>query len=180
MFIIFPSLLWGSALQAQVLTTVTLNGSGRFLYSYEIENSTSFDIFQFSLNFSFDQSLIDWNPVDIARGGDVSVPLGDLNTFVDDWQAEVPSLLIAPGSFVQDFKTLSSFGFGDVSPGESLSGYSFTSSYVPEEISYTVFSPSGDSLSGTTLGPSGVLVPEPSSFLLLVSSFLLFARKRAR
>ena len=166
-----------SAACSQVISMVTPNDDDSFTYSYEIVNGGDFPIFQWSLVFPFDELQRDWDPLNVSLGGDVIVPLGDSGTFFDDWEAGAPSILFASGGFAQDFTTLSPLGFGDVLPGESLSGFSFVSSLAPGEVGFTVFGPGGESNSGVVIGPA---IPEPSSLLLLVLFAIqpLFTRRR--
>ena len=65
--VVCSSLLGAMNSQGQVLGTVIPDGEGQFFYSYEIQNSTVFDSFRLSLNLSFDESLEDWDPLDVDR-----------------------------------------------------------------------------------------------------------------
>jgi hypothetical protein len=49
---------------------------------------------------------------------------------------------------------------GDVPPGQSLSGFSFTSHYLPGQVAFLEFSADGTSNGGTTIGPAVLSVPD--------------------
>ena len=70
---------------------------------------------------------------------------------------------------------MGSLGEGDVLIGEILGGFGFISNFKPGFVTATAFSPGGLSSSGVTVGP---VVPEPSSFILLISAGMLFLKRR--
>ncbi len=153
------SLILGSALLAaspsapgEVTGSFILNGDGTITYFYEVNNLTgAFDISLWSLEFDF--LTPDWDTLDTFSGGEVSVP--NSLWFAD---AGIP----VSGASAQDFLSLDPAG--DVLAGAVLAGFSFTSSLPPGRVTYHEFSATGDSVSGTTIGPTAV-VPEASTWV---------------
>ena len=130
-----------------VIGSFNLNGDGTVTYSYEVDNvGGSFDVAAWALEFGFPTP--NWNQVDVFSGGDVTVP--NVNWFAD---AGTPVV----GQSAQDFLALSPAG--DVVVGQSLRGFSFTTTFLPGTITYDEFSATGDSITGTTIGPIST-VPE--------------------
>ena len=158
-----------------VVGFATSNPDGSYTYSFEVTNAGSFDIFQWSLDFDFEAADRDWDPNDVLAGGDVTVPLGDPGDFFDDWQAGA-GIPIA-GLSTQDFLSSDPLGSGDILMGSTLSGFSFTSFLPPGPVTYFEFGPSGQSATGTTIGP---IIPEPSLALLLPLAALTMARRSRR
>lgn len=146
---------------AAVIGSSAANGDGTFTYSYTVDNALGdFDVAGWSLEFGF--ATPDWNQLDVTSGGDVTVP--DLG-----WVADVG--IPASGASAQDFLSLDPSS--DVVVGAALSGFSFTSTFAPGSVVYREFSALGDSVAGTTVGPS--LVPEPNEFLCAVAALALLA-----
>ena len=148
------------------------NGNGTFTYSYIVDNSGgSFDVVDFALDFNFPNAQIDWNQLDVAGGGEVTVANGN-------WIAEAGIPVIGLSS--QDF--LSIAPAGDVQVGSSLSGFSFVSALAPGTVAYFEFGALGESAFGSTVGPAVLAgVPDGSSCLTLLSISLgLVASGRRR
>lgn len=167
--------------RAVVLASVVQNADSTYTYNYTIDNSLgAFDVSFFSLEFDYSIFERDWNPVNLLAGGDVVTPLQDSTNAFDDWQAGdgVP----VTGQFAQDFFAVGPLGQGDVLVGETLSGFSFTSSLGPGQVTVTEFGPLGQSSTGFTTGPVLFVVPEPTTslFLLLTSTTFVWRRKRLR
>jgi len=130
-----------SPTQATVIGSNFLNADGSVTYLYRVDNTDGvFDISAWSLEFGF--SSLDWNPLDAASGGSVSVP--NLN-----WFADVGNPVL--GLSAQDFISLTPRA--DVIAGQALSGFSFTSRFLPGSITYHEFLSDGSSITGTTIGP---------------------------
>jgi hypothetical protein len=141
---------------AEVTGSFILNGDGTITYFYEVSNLTgTFDISLWSLEFDFPTP--DWDTLDTFSGGDVSVP--NSLWFAD---AGIP----VSGASAQDFLSLDPAG--DVLAGTVLAGFSFTSSLPPGPVTYREFSATGDSASGTTVGPTSV-IPEASTWISAVA-----------
>jgi len=131
---------------ATILGTATPNGDGTFTYAYSADNSSgAFDVAIWSLEFGI--PVPDWNPLDTAAGGDVSVPN-------PNWVAGAGIPLL--GQSAQDFISIGD----DVLTGGVLGGFSFKSSYAPGHATYFEYSAGGDSTSGNTIGPALASVPE--------------------
>jgi len=132
---------------AEIIGSFVLNGDGTVTYFYQVDNRGGlFDVAQWSLEF--DLAAPDWNPLDVASGGSVSVP--------DPIWVAGPGIPVL-GQSAQDFLSLDPTG--DVLVGDILGGFSFTSTYLPGVVTYYEFSALGDSVSGTTIGPVPV-IPE--------------------
>lgn len=130
-----------------IIGSDTLNSDGSVTYSYVIDNSTgSFDIAAFSLEFGF--SNADWNQFDVFSGGKVEVANAN-------WFAGAGTPVV--GQSAQDFLALAASA--DVPAGQTLTGFSFTSRFLPGIITYDEFSANGASTTGTTVGPAQA-VPE--------------------
>ncbi len=139
--------------QAGIVGSAVANGDGTVTYSYVVDNSAgAFDVFLWSLNFPF--LTPDWNQLDVLSGGDVHVPNAN-------WFANVG--VPVTGSSAQDFLSLNPAG--DVLVGQSLSGFSFTSHYLPGQIAFLEFSAAGDSDGGTTIGPAFLSLSVPDGGL---------------
>ncbi|HRZ35442.1 MAG TPA: hypothetical protein P5534_03655 [Candidatus Paceibacterota bacterium] len=141
------------------------NGDGTFTYAYTINNTGgTFDVSSWSLAFGFAAALRDWNPLDVASGGDVVVPPG----WVSD--ESIPPV-------GQDFFSINlTPPTSDVGIGTTLGGFSFVSALPPGSVQYLAFGAAGESDAGTTLGP----IPEPQGALALtgvVCGFWLFVRR---
>ncbi len=148
--------LMGFEMKGDILGTVQDNQNGTYTYSYIVDNNTGFDIFAFSLHFDIPAGAIDWNQLDIVGGGDVTVPTGSAPNFETAWIA-APGIPFV-GQSAQDFFAFDLFGAGDVNPGNSLAGFSFTSAFPPTQVVVSLESgPFGDSQVGTTIGP-GLIV----------------------
>lgn len=74
-----------------------------------------------------------------------------------NWFADVG--VPVTGSSAQDFLSLNPAG--DVLAGQSLSGFSFTSHYLPGQIDFLEFSATGASDGGTTIGPAFLSLSVP-------------------
>jgi hypothetical protein len=151
---------------AAVIGSALDNGDGTFTYSFEVDNGLGdFDIAAWSLEFDF--PMLDWDPADIAGGGDVTVP--DPN-----WIAGLG--IPVSGQSAQDFLSLSPDT--DVLVGASLTGFSFTSAHAPGTVIYREFSAFGDSATGSTTGPgprTAPPVPEPGAISTFASGLVLVA-----
>lgn len=154
----------GNLSHAAILSTVINNG-GTWTYQYTVDNSAGgFDVATWSLDLPI---APDWNPLDVAGGGDVTVPSAD-------WLAQAG--LPVAGIAAQDFL---SFPGAEVPAGLMLRGFAFTSAYPPGDVTYYEFDANGTaSGSGTTRGP----IPEPGSLGLAATLGLLAwgAVRRAR
>ena len=136
----------------EITGSFVLNGDGTITYFYQVDNSSGlFDVSQWSLDFDF--AAPDWDPVDTFSGGDVTVP--DLLWIADGGDS-------VSGASAQDFLAVDAAA--DVLVGTVRGGFSFTSSLPPGRVTYHEFSAQGDSASGTTVGPTGV-IPEASSWV---------------
>ena len=169
------SLFFSQPIQAIIIGSVADHGDGRFKYSYTIDNSAgTFDVFAFSLEFALTENQIDWNPLDVFSGGEVEVPTAD-------WIASLG--IPTTGASAQDFISLSFVS--DVLVGQSLSGFSFVSSFAPTLATFTVeFGSLGESATGLTIGPGAppAGVPESIETLtgLLVGLSGLYVLRRTR
>ncbi len=170
--------------RAVIVGTAQENLDGTFTYTYVVSNLTgNFPISAWSLEFDIVPTGLDWNGLDIAAGGSVMVPLGAATTFLDDWEAMFGTP--TTGRSAQDFVAVGPNGEGDVMPGDSLAGFSFTSSAAPGFVNYLEFSSDGLSNRGLTIGPfavGGVIIPEPAisvglMVILLFSALLNRQRK---
>ncbi len=136
---------------ADVLGSFVIHGDGTVTYFYNVDNSAGlFDVAAWSLEF--DVGAPDWNPLDVFSGGDVAVP--DPIWFAD---LGVP----ITGASAQDFLSLDPTG--DVAVGSMLAGFSFTSSFLPGPVTYHEFSASGESATGTTIGPATLATTIPEA-----------------
>lgn len=143
-----------------IMGTDVVNGDGTVTYSYVINNTSGpFDVSAWSLDFGFAKP--DWNQLDVFTGGEVTVP--NANWFAN---AGIPLV----GLSAQDFLAL--VQAGDVTVGTSQIGFSFTSKFLPGNVTYYEFSPTGESITGTTIGPS-VAVPEVSSLVSIAFAGLV-------
>jgi hypothetical protein len=155
---------------ATVIGSALDNGDGTFTYSFTVDNSAgSFDVSAWSLDLP--NAAHDWDPFDAGAGGDVTVPF--------NWIAGegIP----VTGLFAQDFISLDPSS--DVLVGSKLGGFSFKSAFGPGPVSYHEFSAVGDSLTGSTTGPSSAPVPEPEAALVFSLGLVLVAsslNRRAR
>jgi hypothetical protein len=131
----------GPTVRANIIGSVTGSPDGLgLLYSYEVDNRAgTFPVVAWSLDFNFSP---EWNPDDLAVGGDVLVP--------PDWGASggIPITGVA----AQDFFSF----FSDVPSGGTLSGFAFTSAHWPDTVRYFEFGPSGEWSTGLTIGPAEV------------------------
>ena len=147
---------------ATVIGSALDNNDGTVTYSYEVDNSLgNFDISVWSLEFKI---IPDWDQVDTLGGGDVEVP--NLDWFAD---VGIPNVGLA----AQDFNSFDKIVMGDL-----LGGFSFTSSFAPGNVTYFEFGSSGESFVSTTVGPSVLAVPEPSTWALLVFGLIGLVLKR--
>ena len=151
---------------ATVIGSALDNGDGTYTYSFEVDNTSGdFDVVAWSLDLDF--APLDWDPLDVAAGGDVSVP--DPN-----WIASLG--IPVAGQSAQDFLSLDPSS--DVLAGSTLAGFSFKSSHLPDVVTYYEFSAFGDSASGTTTGPgprSAPPIPEPGAIWTFASGLVLVA-----
>jgi len=170
--IVAPCILFASAAPSFGVITgsYVVNPDNSVTYSYEVDNSAGgFDISIWSLEFPF--APPDWNQLD-APAGDVTVP----NL---DWVALAGTPVT--GASAQDFWSLGAAG--DVLVNDTLTGFSFTSAFLPGMISYHEFSAAGQSASGQTFGPAVApsTVPDGSSRLLeaiVMASFVAAGARR--
>jgi hypothetical protein len=134
-----------SPAQGGVLCTAIDNLNGTFTYAYTVDNTGgAFPVMAWSLEFSFGTADRDWDPLDLAGGGDVVVP----GNWIADNGKPVAGLL------AQDFLSLDTSS--DVAPGASLGGFSFVSARQIGSVQVYTFGPAGESASGTTR-----VIPEP-------------------
>jgi hypothetical protein len=141
--IIAPCILFAAAEPSfgVIIGSYVVNADQSVTYSYQIDNSTgTFDVSAWSLEFAF--ASPDWNQLDAPAGG-VTVPSLDWVAF---------SGTPITGLSAQDFLSLSPSG--DVLVHGALSGFSFTSAFLPGPISYHEFSADGKSAGGQTIGPA--------------------------
>ncbi len=165
----------GNAQGAIVVTTMT-NLDGTFTYSYEVDNTAgTFDVFSWSLELAVPADDIDWKPLDKGQGGDVVVPSGDMLSSSDDWGADRGIAVVE--LWAQDFFAVDAAGGGDVVIGSSLDGFEVTSALPPGPATYVEYGPAGQSLVGSTIGPS--MIPEPGvGVLVLVGLASLIGTRR--
>jgi hypothetical protein len=161
-----------AVVQGAITGTALDNGNGTFTYSYQVNNSGTFDIFAWSLELNLASSQIDWSQTETASGGGVKVPNAD-------WiaQAGIPTL---GGRSAQDFLALTSV----ITSGGSLSGFSFVSHFAPGTTTTVEFGVNGESTTGSTVGPTISAVPEPAATAsvacLALAVFFLWHRKTTR
>jgi hypothetical protein len=160
-----PCLLFAAVTPAFGLIngSFVVNGDNSVTYSYEVDNSGgSFDIAIWALEFSI---VPDWNQLD-APFGDVTVPN-------QDWVASAG--IPASGLTAQDFLSLGAVG--DVLINSTLSGFSFTSVFLPGPIEYHEFSATGESATGQTIGPAvaPAAVPDSSSRAIEAMALIFLA-----
>ena len=142
--------------QAAVFSFALDNLDGTFTYNYTIDNTAgAFDIDSWSLEFDVNP---DWNQTDTSGGGDVTVPNAD-------WFANTGTPTL--GISAQDF-----FSLDTVATGDTLAGFSFTSSFAPGNVTFFEFNSGGDSASGITTGPVAA-VPEPRNWILFGTMVVL-------
>ena len=162
---------FNSVLKGDILGNVQDNQNGTYTYSYTIDNDTGFDIFAFSLHFDIPAAQLDWHQVDVSFGGAVVVPPGSAPNFETAWVA-APGVPFV-GQSAQDFFAFDLFGAGDVLPGNTLGGFSFTSSFPPTQIVVSLESgPFGDSQVGTTVGPGLVAANNNPTIGLVPNQFV--------
>ena len=126
---------------ATIVGSHVFNGDGTVTYSFVVDNSSgAFDVAAFSLEFGF--STPDWNQADTLSGGAVGVPTAD-------WFAEAGTPVT--GQSAQDFLSLNVPG--EIKAGHTLTGFSFTSRFLPGTISFHEFSAAARCLNGTAIGP---------------------------
>ena len=157
---------------ATIIGAVVDNGDGTYTYSYEVDNTAgAFDVAVWSLDFAF--AAPDWDQLDTFSGGDVGVPN-------PDWFADVGTPVA--GLSAQDFVSLDPAA--DVLVGNTLAGFSFTSTYQPGLVDWAEFAASGESAGGRTIGPvSARDVPASGGGLLWVGAgalMILLAPRRRR
>ena len=165
--LLLPTTILLQVSHATIIGAVVDNGNGTFTYNYEVDNTLgTFDIAVWSLEFDI---APDWDQLDSLSGGDVDVP--NFDWFAD---AGIPT----SGTSAQDFISLDPFA--DVLAGDTLAGFSFTSSFAPGTINYFEFDGFGTSASSLTVGPTaaGVVIPEPSSWALLAIGLVSIMLKR--
>jgi hypothetical protein len=149
--VILAVLTASSAALGNIIGSDVVHGDGTVTYSYIVDNSSgTLNVAAWSLEFGF--SHPDWNRLDVTFGGDVTVPILPPP---GGWSADVGTPVV--GQSAQDFLSLGASS--DVAIGQSLLGFSFTSKFLPGMVTYFEFSASGDSLTGTTIGPVST-VPE--------------------
>ena len=167
-------LLAGLSTSGAVVGSYEIVGHDLVKYSYRIDNQAGlFDIAAWSLDLNL--AAPDWNPLDLASGGQVAVP--DAN-----WIGG-PGIPVS-GLWAQDFVSLSTDG--DVGMGEELDGFWFFSRFLPGQVVYHEFSATGESATGVTIGPAlpPPSVPEPGVWAAgaVVGGFAAatFHRRRSR
>jgi hypothetical protein len=140
--------------QAVVLGSSTENLDGTFTYAYTLDNTAgTFAINAWSLELAF---VPDWDPVDVAAGGDVDVPNAE-------WAAGLGIPLL--GVAAQDFLNF----FGELPAGARLGSFSFVSAFAPGPLMYFAFGPQGNVAQGSTVGPAQArAVPASASSLASV------------
>ncbi len=160
-FIVFLS---AGTVNAFIIESHTLNQDNTYTYSYTIDNSLGeFDIQSWSLDFPI---IPDWNQNDFF-----SIPAGEVMLPNSGWTA-LPGTPVF-GLSAQDFVSLNaSF---EVEAGQTLGGFSFTSSFAPGGIAFYEFGTDAQSNTGMIVGP----IPEPETWqLFAIALGLLFIYKR--
>lgn len=149
---------------AIVVGTYQHNLDGSVTYSYAVDNTAgAFDISAWSLDLPI--AIPDWDQLDTYSGGGVGVPSLD-------WIASPGNPVT--GLSAQDFLSLSPLS--DVLIGDILGGFSFTSFYQPELVTYYEYSAAGESSSGTTFAPvSARNVPDTGGGQSLIAIVALAA-----
>ena len=84
----------------------------------------------------------------------------------------IPDNVISPGGWgpisgISFIDWLADIG-SEISPGNSLSGFSFEAPYGPGNITFETMDTNWDTYSGITKGPAAP-IPEPATFLILIS-----------
>ena len=171
LLLVLMSIFVGKAHPA--ITALATQDNGIYRYEYVVDNqSGSFPIFAWSLEFALTPASLDWDRRDKAAGGDVNV-VGDPAAGTS-WGADAGSITTLLST--QDFFALDPLGRGDVVVGDSLGPFVIESRIAPGSVVYYEFGPSGESVMGTTQGPA--LIPEPSSVACLLVALPLMLRRR--